>query len=563
MKISAFLSLVLIFSEASAIHGCYDTEKFHTKFATSLKGGKLETVFRTGAFLGKGSFGEVRKISWVPVAEPGAHLPGDLASSTHAAAKKVAVPYDRFEIMVQETEIKHMTELKGTGASVEYFGCMEGRANLFLVQEMLFKDLDSGTVASGIKGMRSGERLAIYKQLANKFKVMHDHSITHQDIKPANIMAKDSGLKDYRIIDLGLSVKVGGSVLGGTPLYNSPDKIRSSPRASTFHDVWALSLTFAALEGSEDSLFRGITASCVKLNFDYTCISTLKRNINSDLTRSGQTGLIGIINSVIDSTSRTRITTMEQLAAEITKIMPVGVKKEEDKPIAEENFQDLLRSRNNARELAKKDPVRAFEAEKDWKKKQPGYEENKGLYEKQVIREIPQAPVEQPKPVVVEKDPFLARIDAQIEERKKFMDKVEKELNENKVNVENAFKKKQEVPYVSPYGQKYGGVVQQKPKEVYQAPKYGGYGIKQEPTTRPVAVGYGAKKPLEFGAKKPTYKELAGGYRLPSYKRYDGAQKKLVPVGQVAEKEPVNKVPDGYVPRYRGGYYGGIHRLIV
>lgn len=86
-------------------------------------------------------------------------------------------------------------------------------------------------------------------QVASGLQYLHSHDITHQDIKPDNILLNTDG--QYLIIDFGISTKTRNtlrktnreSVGGGTPCYMSSESYK--PESSDIHarDIWAFGAT--------------------------------------------------------------------------------------------------------------------------------------------------------------------------------------------------------------------------------------------------------------------------------------------------------------------------------
>lgn len=381
MQIRAFIASFLLVSRTAAILGCLPTKDFTAKFTEQMGGKTMDLLFNTGTFLGKGSFGEVREIKW-----------GNL----QAAAKKIAKPYVKVEVRLQETELRNLDALKGTDAAVGYHGCLESRASLFMVQEPLYKDLESATVVAEIKGKLASERLKIYKMIAEKFQLIHDRRITHQDIKPANIMASKPTLDDFRIIDFGLSEVAGEPVKGGTAVFNAPEKVGRQTTATVEQDVWSLALTFVVLESDLLAVFDNISPSCFTQTFDDECLALLLGRMRDALKMSKLDLFIPVIEKALVLQPDRRLPSMKAFADEITKIIPSYSKKPVDRAISLKNFEELTRSKKKVDEFVQAhNPVRAFEEEKAWKKADKFLENNEILYDKQVIQQIePQKPQE-------------------------------------------------------------------------------------------------------------------------------------------------------------------------
>lgn len=82
-------------------------------------------------------------------------------------------------------------------------------------------------------------------QICNGFLALVREGIIHRDLKPANIMVKGTTLK---IGDFGFAKKTHGTkvqkqTIVGTPLYMSPQILKSQPYSSKC-DIWALGFLF-------------------------------------------------------------------------------------------------------------------------------------------------------------------------------------------------------------------------------------------------------------------------------------------------------------------------------
>lgn len=87
------------------------------------------------------------------------------------------------------------------------------------------------------------------EQVALGLQYLHAHSITHQDIKPDNILINSDG--QYLIIDFGISTKTRntlrksnkGTVGGGTPWYMSVESFGTESSDIHARDIWAFGAT--------------------------------------------------------------------------------------------------------------------------------------------------------------------------------------------------------------------------------------------------------------------------------------------------------------------------------
>ena len=87
------------------------------------------------------------------------------------------------------------------------------------------------------------------EQVASGLHYLHAHGVTHQDIKPDNILINTDG--QYLIIDFGISTKTRntlrkstkGTVGGGTPWYMSIESWGTESPSIFARDIWALGAT--------------------------------------------------------------------------------------------------------------------------------------------------------------------------------------------------------------------------------------------------------------------------------------------------------------------------------
>ena len=87
------------------------------------------------------------------------------------------------------------------------------------------------------------------EQVALGLQYLHAHDITHQDIKPDNILMNSDG--QYLIIDFGISTKTRNtlrrpgrkSVSGGTPWYMSNESFGTQSSDIHARDIWAFGAT--------------------------------------------------------------------------------------------------------------------------------------------------------------------------------------------------------------------------------------------------------------------------------------------------------------------------------
>lgn len=104
----------------------------------------------------------------------------------------------------------------------------------------------NGSAKKLINNFEEEQLWTFIEQVALGLQYLHAHSITHQDIKPDNILINSDG--QYLIIDFGISTKTRntlrkstkGSVGGGTPWYMSIESWGTEAPNIHARDIWAL-----------------------------------------------------------------------------------------------------------------------------------------------------------------------------------------------------------------------------------------------------------------------------------------------------------------------------------
>lgn len=107
----------------------------------------------------------------------------------------------------------------------------------------------NGSAKELIGNYNEGQLWNFIEQVASGLQYLHAHSITHQDIKPDNILINSDG--QYLIIDFGISTKTRntlrksgkGTVEGGTPWYMSVESFGTESSDIHARDIWAFGVT--------------------------------------------------------------------------------------------------------------------------------------------------------------------------------------------------------------------------------------------------------------------------------------------------------------------------------
>jgi serine/threonine-protein kinase len=149
----------------------------------------------------------------------------------------------------------------------------------YLVMEHLDgKDLSTVLAERGRLGPREAAEYAM--QVCEALAVAHAKGVIHRDIKPDNLFVTTrSGMNFIKVLDFGISkTALTGSMFGndlpvvktvslmGTPLYMSPEQVRSSQTVDERTDVWALGMVFyEMLAGCSPFKATSITELCAEI----------------------------------------------------------------------------------------------------------------------------------------------------------------------------------------------------------------------------------------------------------------------------------------------------------
>ena len=284
-KVLYFILLSLSIFKNTSTFICDKEIVFNEENKSKLNNNQLSDLFYNGDYKGQGAYGKVHQIKY---------------NKKFTAVKEINIKkketlskfFHNFQ-MVKE-EIENLSKL-GTGDKKEFFpefyGCtLDGgiplqQAKFMVLQETLETDLDKETICENFINMYTPlERIQRYRDLAMGLVKMHSLNLIHEDLKPGNIMSKDLNFTAFKLIDFGMSCYTSKNVFGGTPLYNSPEKIlalRQGGSCDPKHDIWALGLTIAAIEANKNVINKGLTADCFKYYHSNACYEVLKDNISN------------------------------------------------------------------------------------------------------------------------------------------------------------------------------------------------------------------------------------------------------------------------------------------
>ncbi|MBX3231776.1 MAG: serine/threonine protein kinase [Labilithrix sp.] len=170
----------------------------------------------------------------------------------------------------------------------------------FLVMEFLEgRDLASIIAESGSLEVRDVAEWGM--QTCEALAVAHAKGIVHRDIKPENLFVEvRNGMRSIKVLDFGISkVALTGNFLSssiplvktqnmmGTPLYMSPEQVRSPEQVDPRTDIWSLGVVlYEALTGALPYVADTITELCAAiLEQPTTPIVKYRNDLPPDLMR--------------------------------------------------------------------------------------------------------------------------------------------------------------------------------------------------------------------------------------------------------------------------------------
>ena len=180
--------------------------------------------------LGKGGFGEVKKIIYKGYKYACKKIPKDLL-----VEESIKLAFQR--------EIYILIKMNICENSVKFYKNFEDEQYQLLILELCDEDL-LHYINENVGGLNENKIRAIMKQLNNTFKIFYKENIIHRDIKPSNILIKyiDSNKTNFivKMSDYGLSkiCQETRSVLG-TPGYTSPE-ILEKKEYNHKVDLWSI-----------------------------------------------------------------------------------------------------------------------------------------------------------------------------------------------------------------------------------------------------------------------------------------------------------------------------------
>jgi len=231
------------------------------------------------------------------------HLARNRATKEPAAAKIVDLENYPHQFL---SELRAMSACKHENIAA-FFGFRMGRSSpsgYLFIEYLPYPTLES-FVTHAKHAFTEKKAFQILEQLVSACITLHEHGISHHDLKPDNVlMNRTTG--QVKIIDFGLSVafEVSDPVVrhpSGTPLYLPPEVLEDLPHDPRGTDIWSLGITLYFMltkeypwgdDLSEDELLAAIKTVPV----DYRRFSSKSKTI---------------LKGMLNLNSKTRITGSE------------------------------------------------------------------------------------------------------------------------------------------------------------------------------------------------------------------------------------------------------------
>ena len=257
----------------------------------------LSTIFDLDKQIaGEGGYGKVKKFN--------------LDNDKKIAIKKVPVKH------MDLREVAAMIKFQNSIYGIRFYGCFYDNENFYIAQQNMKMALGSPEFSDYYLQKPKIERLEFIIGLCNALIDLKGVGMTHNDIKPDNIMIDNDGKP--HLIDFGFAVPIGANNPSGkTKLFCSPDRYFSKEAKSIF-DLYSLALLIVSIESKLNANVLNykfgkkefIPNKCYKGFRDEECkellfaiiLGTLTNNwgeINTDVTNISEMNLTTLITVLV------------------------------------------------------------------------------------------------------------------------------------------------------------------------------------------------------------------------------------------------------------------------
>jgi serine/threonine-protein kinase len=195
--------------------------------------------------------------------------------------------------------------------------------------------------------------VSVLSQVAEGLAAIHARGIVHRDLKPANLfLTDDAGSRTVKVLDFGISKitndgdahLTGTFATIGTPIYMSPEQVRSSKDVDSRTDIWALGvILYECLTGQPP--FQGsMTATAAAIVADEPApLRTLRPDVSPELEN--------VIFHALEKSPAKRFPDIQSLGAALAaygpKNMP-GASGDWPRSLASELPPPVIRKRDSA-----------------------------------------------------------------------------------------------------------------------------------------------------------------------------------------------------------------------
>jgi serine/threonine-protein kinase len=190
----------------------------------------------------------------------------------------------------------------------------------YMVMEHLTGD-DLSTVLHARGPLPVGEAVDYVLQACEAIAEAHSLGIVHRDLKPPNLFLtkKPDGSALVKVLDFGISKAVDGaammdqsltatSSIMGSPIYMSPEQLRSSKNVDSRTDIWALGvILFELVAGAPPFEDETMTGLCAKIVADRPPLLRERR-------RDAPLEFEGVVARCLDKDVTRRFQTVGELA---------------------------------------------------------------------------------------------------------------------------------------------------------------------------------------------------------------------------------------------------------
>ena len=290
---------------------------------------------------------------------PGERLPvavGDVVGGRYRIDRMLGIGGMGVVVSATHTELGHGLALKimrASGMSRESIDrfLTEGRAAASLTSAHVAKVLDVGTLPSGLPYMvmellegsdlssiletegslSCGIAIDCILQACDAISEAHALGIVHRDLKPENLFVtpRRDGTPHVKVLDFGISKNTAPlqatapdsrraitheNTVMGSPMYMSPEQVRSSKDVDGRTDIWALGAILFEMVAGESPFFADTVPDI------FVRVLEKPPSQLSMFLRDAPAGLADIINRCLEKDRDKRFESVDELAAALTNL---------------------------------------------------------------------------------------------------------------------------------------------------------------------------------------------------------------------------------------------------